>query len=152
MITGDAQRFLNNWRNDYASVKYGWEEVDIQNLSSVECGQPMENEKDTQAGAIESLSVPLRYRLPSRMPTLYVHHLFVQVGEDDVTLSFFEVIPPYITDANKEEQIRLLQETGLTAECVARITISKARYPSFVTAMQQVLDQVVPKKQTTEDK
>jgi hypothetical protein len=33
-----------------------------------------------------------------------------------------------------------LREQGISADCIARITIAKNRFPSFVEAMQQTLN------------
>ena len=58
--------------------------------------------------------------------------MLVQMGDDEVTLSFFEIIPPIVMDAKTLEK-------GVRADCVARITVARARYPDFVKAMAGVL-------------
>jgi len=109
----------------------------------------MNDEKNEQVDSPESTQVRLNFRIPSRMPTLYAHHMIVQPGEHEVTISFFEVIPPLVLGGPKE-QMKLLQETGIMAECVARITVAKSRYPAFAEAMQQVLSQVTSEQDNTE--
>ena len=96
----------------------------------------MDNDKDLT----ESAKIKVNFRMPSRMPSLYAHHLVVQPAEEEVALSFFEVVLPIIPEQDSEERIRIIQEQGIFADCIARITIAKNRFPSFVEAMQQVLD------------
>ena len=108
----------------------------------------MGDEKDT---AVNSVPVKVNFRITGRMPTLYAHHMVVQPGEHEVTISFFEVVPPLITD-NSEDQIKLLQEVGIVAECVARITVAKSRFPGFAQVMQQILSQMLSEQQDTEEK
>ncbi len=104
----------------------------------------MDNDKDI----MESAKVKLNFRIPSRMPSLYAHHLFVQPFEEEVVLSFFEVVPPLILP-DTEDQMKILQEQGIPADCIARITIAKNRYQSFVEAMNRVLE-LVKAEQTKE--
>jgi hypothetical protein len=89
----------------------------------------------------EPIEVKLTFRVPQRMPTVYAHHMMVQPGEHEVLLSFFEVIPPP-NFAQDEGQLKKLKEIGIVAECVARITIAKDRFPSFAKAMHDILKAV----------
>lgn len=67
----------------------------------------------------------------------YAQHMSIQPGHE-VVLAFFEVIAPPMVGP-QEEIIKQLHESGVVAECVARVTIANDRFPSFVTAMQQYL-------------
>ena len=100
------------------------------------------------------LQVKLNFRVHPRMPSVYAHHMLVQPGQNEVLLSFFEVVPPLIAASGEPsgEQLRLLQETGVVAECVARITIAIASFPSFAKAMQDMLIHIpVPKDSQVEE-
>lgn len=85
----------------------------------------------------------LGFRIPSKTPSLYAHHMFVQPGEHEVLLTFFEVIPPPLGPNATEEEINIIKEAGIVAECVARITVSKGRFPAFANAMQEIADFLV---------
>ena len=102
----------------------------------------------------KEVRVKLNFRVPSRMPTLYAHHMFVQPAQHDVLLSFFEVIPPLVTATGEPspDQLKLLEETGITAECVARITIAKDLFPGFAKAMNDILEQATAPSVTLEAK
>ena len=110
----------------------------------------MSEKEEELADAPESVALKINFRIPGRMPSVYAHHLLVHPGENEVSISFFEVVPPVILGENQEDQIKILQETGLTADCVARIIVSKARFPSFVNAMQQIVT-VMTSQQPTEE-
>jgi hypothetical protein len=87
----------------------------------------------------DSIQVKVSFRVPQRMPSLYAHHMMIQPGEHEVLLSFFEVLPPPSFGPD-EEAIKKIQEVGVVAECVARITIAKDRFPSFARAMHGILE------------
>jgi hypothetical protein len=81
--------------------------------------------------------VPLLFSVPVGMTSRYAHQLMLQGAENEVVLSFFEVIPPMLTGTPDEQRAILLK--GVRAECVARISVARARFPEFVRAMQELL-------------
>lgn len=100
----------------------------------------MADEKETESDEVQ---VRLNFRIPPRMPSVYAHHMLLQQGEFEIILSFFEVIPPMITEKLPEaDRLKFLQEVGVTAECVARVIIAKDRFPGFAAALQQLVDQI----------
>jgi hypothetical protein len=101
----------------------------------------MSEKEEEPTDAPEPVNIKVNFRVPGRMPSVYAHHMLIQTGEQEMTLSFFEVIPPLIS-TDREENVKLLQEAGITAECVARITIAKRRFTAFASAMQQVAGQI----------
>jgi hypothetical protein len=110
----------------------------------------MIEETKNQSESPEAITLKINFRIPGRMPSVYAHHLLVHPGENEVSISFFEVVPPLMTADTREDQIKLLQETGLIADCVSRVLVSKNRFPSFVNAMQQVLEQITAEETTEE--
>jgi hypothetical protein len=96
-------------------------------------------EPDNQAQ--EDVQIPLRFNIPSGMTSRYAHHMLVQPGEHEVTLSFFEIFPPLLL-GSPEEQKEILKKEGVKAECVARVTIAKARYFGFVKAWESIIEQL----------
>lgn len=90
---------------------------------------------------------------------MYAHHMSIQQGENEVLLSFFEVVPPVVppgtTEQEAEERLKNLQEIGIIAECVAKVTIAKDAFPRFANAMGQVAKQIaileVQEAQETQD-
>jgi len=63
--------------------------------------------------------------------------MLVQMGEFEVTISFFEVFPPLAMDAAAQ-----LAEArkGVRADCISRVTIAKGRYAEFVRALTSVIE------------
>lgn len=103
----------------------------------------------------DEIRVKLSFRIPPRMPSVYAHHMSIQQGENEVLLSFFEVVPPGTTEQEAEERLKNLQEIGIIAECVAKVTIAKDAFPRFANAMGQVAKQIaileVQEAQETQD-
>ncbi len=92
--------------------------------------------------------VKIHFRIPSRMPTVYATHLFVQETSDEVVASFFELVHPIL---NKEDDnVAILKEAGVVAECVARITIAKHKFPSFAQTFADTADRILKKFQEIE--
>jgi len=110
------------------------------------------NMPDQKEETPDSIQVKLNFRIPPRMPTVYAHHMLVQQGEFEVVLSFFEVTPPIIIEQIADtDRLKFLQETGLVAECVARVTIAKDRFPGFAQALQQIVSQITTPRESQDD-
>lgn len=74
----------------------------------------------------------------------------MQPGEHEVLLSFFEIIPPRLGPNATESEVNAIKEGGVVAECIARITIAKERFPGFAMAMQEIADFLLKEKQQAE--
>lgn len=88
----------------------------------------------------EDFQIKINFRIAGRMPSVYAHHMLVQQGEDEVILSFFEIVAPPFIGGPTEEQLVALKEGGVVAECVSRVTVSKNKFLGFAQAIQQVAD------------
>lgn len=84
--------------------------------------------------------IPLRFRVPSNMSGRLSQHLLIQDLGEIVQLSFFEVVNPLVTPENAQDTLSKLKESGIIAECVARIYVPASRFPAFSEAMQRVAD------------
>src|SRR5882724_2969231 len=82
-------------------------------------------------------AVTLNFRIPPRMPSVYAHHMTVQPGECEILLSFFEIIPPLIL-GDPQVALERIKDSGVTAECVARVTIAKDRFGLFAESMHDI--------------
>ncbi len=87
----------------------------------------------------EDSGFPIRFRIPTRMPSVIAQHLTVQPIEDGILLSFYEVIPPLFPTDLSEEQMKQLKETGVPAECVSKVFVPNSRYVDFLDTMDSVL-------------
>lgn len=82
---------------------------------------------------VDEEAIPLLFNVPVGLSSRYAHHLLVQSTQNEVTVSFFEIIPPVLV-GSPDQQKEVLRK-GVRADCVSRITIARARYPEFVKAM-----------------
>src|SRR6266498_3183497 len=105
----------------------------------------MPDAKDTVE---QSVPVKVNLPVPAGMPSLYAHQMIVQPVQHEIVLSFFEVMPPI---AQTEEQVKAVQESGIIAECVARIMVSKAAFPNFVAALTSALKQLRDSQEKPEE-
>lgn len=88
----------------------------------------------------DTLQVKVNFRIAGRMPSVYAHHMLVQPGENEVILSFYELVLPPFAGPPSEETLKAIEEGGVVADCVARVTIAKNKFPGFANAMQQIVD------------
>ena len=88
----------------------------------------------------DTLQLKVNFRIPGRMPSVYAQHMLVQPGENEVVVSFFELVLPPFSGPPSEEDLKAISESGVIADCVARVTIAKNKFPNFATAMQQIAD------------
>ncbi len=100
---------------------------------------------DEQSEAVETqVNTFIRYDMPPYLPSHYAQHFIIQPQENEVVLSFFEVMFPPLsgTPEMQAETRRRLVEGGIPAQCVTRVTIPFARFPFFVRAMQDSLEKI----------
>jgi hypothetical protein len=88
----------------------------------------------------EQKRVPLRFRIPTKMPSVVAQHLTVQPDGDGFLLSFYEVIPPLIHPDITTDQLKAFEESGVIAECVSKVYVPLSRYEDFIDAMESVLE------------
>lgn len=90
------------------------------------------------------LNTFVRFEIPRGMHSKYAQHLIIQPGENEVTLSFFELVFPPLsgTPEMQAEVQRQMQEKGVPAECVARVAIPLRRFPAFARAMQGIVERI----------
>lgn len=103
-----------------------------------------EDNKDQESkDNVPSVTVKLNFRIPPGMRSVFAHHLFVQEDSSEITLSFFEVVTPIIPPDKYEEYLKVMQQTGVNADCVARIKVARNNLPGFAKAMMQVAEQIM---------
>lgn len=79
------------------------------------------------------------------MPTVYAHHIMAQDDDNDIVVSFFEQILPFIPEDEEKRKsaIEKIQAEGVTAECVAKIRIGKHRLPLFAELLNQLNERIL---------
>lgn len=94
---------------------------------------------------IGKIPVPINFRLLGRLPSVYAHHMAIQQGPDEVVLSFFEIIQPFVNQASSED-IERLKKSGVTAECVSKVIVSKRQFHEFTALMNKISDEMKSKE------
>ena len=98
----------------------------------------------------DKIQVKITFRIPPGRPSVYAHHMLIQPGESEVVLSFFELVPPIFIQETPEERAERIKETGIIADCVARVTIALDRFPLFASAMMETAERVKKVEKQTE--
>lgn len=84
---------------------------------------------------VGEMQIPLHFNFPIDMPSVYATNLLVQATDHEVVISFYEAQPPVIIEGD-EESIELLKKAGVRADCVARVTVSRARFSGFAEVLK----------------
>ncbi|HEV7398019.1 MAG TPA: hypothetical protein VGN86_16020 [Pyrinomonadaceae bacterium] len=74
----------------------------------------------------------LLFNIPIGLSSRFAHHMMVQFTDHEMTLSFFELLPPVGTT---DEQIERARTSGVRADCVSRVTVPRDRQADFVKAL-----------------
>lgn len=82
-------------------------------------------------------SIPVKHRIPARMPSVCAHNVIVQSLPESIVVSFFETILPPKTEFSLED-LRHLSETGVISECVARITMTPQAFVEAAAAIERI--------------
>lgn len=82
--------------------------------------------------------LPISFNVPIEMPSVYATNIVLQQMEYEVLVSFYEIQPPLLlAGSNEAENLAILKKTGMRADCVAKVIISKQRFGAFADVMKQ---------------
>jgi hypothetical protein len=95
-------------------------------------------------------SLPIDWHVSENIQSRYASNVFVQAGEQELILSFFETIPPILAGTPEENRAKLLQLGAIRAECVARIIVDPDLVPKLIQALQTTLDGYLAAKKAQE--
>ena len=87
-----------------------------------------------------NMSLPIDWHVSENIQSRYASNVFVQAGEHELILSFFETIPPILTGSPEENKAKLLQLGAIRAECIARIIVDPDLVPKLIQALQTTLN------------
>jgi len=86
------------------------------------------------------VTIPLHFNLPIDKPSVYATNMLIQMSEYEIVISFYEAQPPIFTE--KDDNIEMLKNVGIRADCVAKVTVAKERFKSFVAVMNNFAEQI----------
>lgn len=111
-------------------------------MSGIEKEQPSTNE----------VNVSLDWQIPDNIQSKYASNVYVQAGEYEITLSFFETFMPMLSGSPEETRAEIEQLGTIPAKCVARIVISPDLAPKLIQALQTGLDAYLTAKKLLEER
>lgn len=86
------------------------------------------------------IPLPIDWHVPEGTKSRYANNVLVQVGQFEVTISFFEAELPILL-GQPEENKKKLEELGtVRAECVSKIVISPEFLPILIKALEGGLE------------
>ncbi len=88
----------------------------------------------------EILNFPIEWHVSDTLPSHYAANVFVQPGQYEVILTFFEMRPPLLTGTPEQNKATLEKLGAVRAECVSRIIIDPDLIPKLIEALQKGLE------------
>lgn len=86
------------------------------------------------------VNLPIDWHIPENLQSQYASNVFVQPGEYEIVLSFFETRAPVLTGSPEENLTKLKKLESVQAKCVARIIVAPDLVPKLIQALQNGLD------------
>lgn len=84
--------------------------------------------------------VRVEWHVPDNIISQYANNVFVQQGQYEFVISFFETQLPMILGTPEENRAQLMQLESVRAECVARIVVAPDLVKQIIQALQTSLD------------
>ncbi len=94
------------------------------------------------------ISIPINYKYSRNVPLSYVNQVMVQGSQHEMVISFFESVLN-LERTDEPDLMRKFAETGIDAECVARIVVSRSFYPALVETLKRNMP-IIDKEQLRE--
>ncbi len=98
----------------------------------------------------QSVNIPVEWHIPDDIQSRYASNVFVQPGEYEIILSFFETQLPILTGSPDENLTRLKDLGAIRANCVSRVIIDPELIPRLIQALQAGLEGYLAAKRTKE--
>ncbi len=83
---------------------------------------------------LENTTLPIQFNIPDNIISRFATNMTVQIVENVMKLSFFEMKPEMRLDASQPLQ------KEVRADCVASIIISPDKFPRIIQVLQQQYD------------
>ena len=129
----------------------------MKTLGTVGKATKLRREKRVHMSEIEQqptdgVNVSIDWQIPDNIQSKYASNVYVQAGEYEITLSFFETFIPVFSGSPEENRARIEQLGTVPAKCVARVVISPDLAPKLIQALQTGLDGYLTAKKLLEER
>ena len=88
----------------------------------------------------QNINIPIDWHVPNDFQSQYASNVFVQAGEYEIIISFFQAQLPILA-GTPEENIAKIRELGaIQANCVGRMIVNPELVPKIINVLQDTLD------------
>jgi len=87
-----------------------------------------------------NINVPIEWHIPENLTGQYASNVFMQAGEYEVVICFFQTQLPLLTGTPEENRTKLEQLKSVRAECVAKLIVNPDLVPKIISTLQAGLD------------
>lgn len=88
----------------------------------------------------QQLNIPIDWHVPETIQSRYASNVFVQAGQYEIVVSFFETQIPLLIGTPEENRAKLEQLGVIQAECVGKIIVNPDLVPKIIEAFQKGLE------------
>ncbi|CAN5253686.1 hypothetical protein BH20ACI2_BH20ACI2_23440 [soil metagenome] len=103
----------------------------------------MAAKKHTKKIEPETKAVRINFNMPVDMPSVYATNILLQKMEHEVLISFYELQPPiFLNEAKQAENAKILEMSGIRADCVAKVIVANERFAAFADVIKKLATQM----------
>ena len=106
------------------------------------------SEAEQEKYKAEMISVPIEWHIPENIQSRYVTNVIVQVGANEIFISFFESQIPILMGTQEENSTALKRLGTVKAECIGRFVVAPDLMPDIINALQTGMDAYQRSKET----
>lgn len=93
------------------------------------------------------LDLQIEWKVPENIIRRYATNMYVQLGENEFFISFFEVIPPAFSGTPEQMAEQAKNLKTVQANCVASIIVVPEKLPSFIRVLEQMMENYLAQQQ-----
>jgi hypothetical protein len=94
-----------------------------------------------KTASVDEVQVKINFNMTGFIPSVVAQHLTLQRTPGNIVLSFYETNQPIMINPTPE-QVEALKKQGITAECVARVSVPVIQFPSFAKVIADLAEQL----------
>jgi len=98
------------------------------------------SEREQTNTIANNISIQIEWHEPETLTSPYASNVFVQAGEYEFIISFFQTRVPLLTGTPEENLARIKEIGSIQAECVGRVIVSPDLVPKIIESLQSTLD------------
>lgn len=109
------------------------------------------NETERENKPPLNINIPIEWHVPENLRGQYASNVFMQAGEYEVFIYFFQTQLPLLVGTPEENKAKLEQLQSVRADCVAKLIVNPDLVPKIISTLQAGWDAYQTQKAILEE-